>query len=337
MYWLENEGPPEPDKLGGSSWIKKGQKMDKIYDVIIIGAGPAGMTAAIYAKRAELETLLIEKNFMGGGQILNTYEIDNFPGFKGFNGFDLGQKFSEHVDELGVERISEEVRSVELAGEIKTIRTEEGEYRTKTVVLATGASPKKLGAPGEEKLSGMGVSYCATCDGAFFKNKITVVIGGGDVAVEDAIFLARGCEKVYLVHRRDQLRATKSLQTALFATENIECVWDSVVTEILGDNQVSGVRVKNVKTEEEREIALNGVFVAVGNEPNNSWFTGESLTGEGVALDKGGFVVAGEDGITSLRGVFVAGDLRSKRLRQVATAVGDGANVITSVTDYLLG
>ncbi|MBQ7565231.1 MAG: thioredoxin-disulfide reductase [Lachnospiraceae bacterium] len=309
--------------------------MGKIYDVIIIGAGPAGMTAAIYAKRAELETLLIEKNFMGGGQILNTYEIDNFPGFKGYNGFDLGQKFSEHVDELGVERISEEVRSVELAGEIKTIWTEEAEYQTKTVVLATGASPKKLGAPGEEKLSGTGVSYCATCDGAFFKNKITVVIGGGDVAVEDAIFLARGCEKVYLVHRRNELRATKSLQTALFQTPNIECVWDSVAVEILGDTQVSGIRLKNVKTEAESELKVDGVFVAVGNEPNNAWFTGEALKGDGVELDKGGFVIAGEDGVTSLPGVFVAGDLRSKRLRQVATAVGDGANVITSVTDYL--
>ncbi|MBQ7565275.1 MAG: FAD-dependent oxidoreductase, partial [Lachnospiraceae bacterium] len=228
--------------------------MSKVYDVIIIGAGPAGMTAAIYAKRAELSTLLIEKNYMGGGQVLNTYEVDNYPGLAGINGFDLGQKFSEHVDKFEVERISEEVLSTELSKEVKTIRTEGGEYQAKSVILATGNSPRRLGAPGEEKLSGMGVSYCATCDGAFFKEKITVVIGGGDVAVEDAIFLARGCKKVYLVHRRDELRAAKTLQTALLNTENIEPVWNSVVTEIRGEDKVTSVVIKNVRTEEEKEL-----------------------------------------------------------------------------------
>ena len=305
--------------------------MDKIYDVIIIGAGPAGMTAAIYAKRAELETLLIEKNFMGGGQILNTYEIDNFPGFKGFNGFDLGQKFSEHVDELGVERISEEVRSVELAGEIKTIRTEEGEYRTKTVVLATGASPKKLGAPGEEKLSGMGVSYCATCDGAFYRGKTTVVVGGGDVAVEDAIFLARGCEKVYVVHRRDELRAVKTLQTALFALPNVEMVWDSKLKSINGsDGKVTSVTVVNKYDKSERVIDTDGVFIAVGITPRSGF------VGTGIETNAGGYIVAGETCETSIPGVFAAGDVRAKQLRQVVTAVADGANAVTSVQRYLL-
>ncbi|MCR5108665.1 MAG: thioredoxin-disulfide reductase [Lachnospiraceae bacterium] len=303
--------------------------MEKIYDVIITGAGPAGMTAAIYAKRAELETLLIEKNFMGGGQVLNTYEVDNYPGLPGINGFDLGEKFSEHVDKMGVERISEEVVSMELTGDVKKVVTDQGEYLSKTVILATGNSPRKLGVKGEEEFAGMGVSYCATCDGAFFKGKITAVSGGGDVAVEDAIFLARGCEKVYLIHRRNELRAAKSLQTALFNTPNIECVWDSVVTEIKGDGNVTGITVKNVKTGEEKEIPLSGMFVAVGNEPNSSYISD-------IKCDEKGYILAGEDCKTNVPGVFVAGDLRSKRLRQITTAVSDGANVITSVQDYLI-
>ncbi|MCR4657859.1 MAG: thioredoxin-disulfide reductase [Lachnospiraceae bacterium] len=303
--------------------------MEKVYDVIIVGAGPAGMTAAIYAKRAELSTLLIEKNYMGGGQILNTYEVDNFPGFPGINGFDLGMKFSEHVDKMEVERVSEEVTEMELLSEIKTIKTEENEYKSKTVILATGNSPKKLGAPGEAELSGMGVSYCATCDGAFFKNKVTVVIGGGDVAVEDAIFLSRGCTKVYLIHRRNELRAVKSLQTALFNVENIEVIWDSVVTEIKGEERVSGITVQNVKTKELSELSVDGVFVAVGNEPNASYI-------KDIDCDKNGYIVAGEDCASSVAGVFAAGDIRSKKLRQITTAVGDGANAVTSVQEYLV-
>ncbi|HAG69367.1 MAG TPA: thioredoxin-disulfide reductase [Lachnospiraceae bacterium] len=303
--------------------------MEKIYDVIIVGAGPAGMTAAIYGKRAELSTLLIERNFMGGGQILNTYEVDNYPGFPGINGFDLGTKFSEHVDKMEAERVSEEVKAMALEGEIKVITTEENEYKGRTVILATGNSPKKLGAPGEERLAGMGVSYCATCDGAFFKNKVTAVIGGGDVAVEDAIFLARGCTKVYLIHRRNELRAAKSLQTALFNTPNIECVWDSVVTEIKGEEKVSSAIVQNVKTKELTELTLDGVFVAVGNEPNAEYI-------KGIDCDEKGYIRAGEDCVTSVKGVFAAGDIRSKRLRQITTAVADGANAITSVQDFLL-
>ncbi|MCR4922411.1 MAG: thioredoxin-disulfide reductase [Lachnospiraceae bacterium] len=303
--------------------------MDRIYDVIIAGAGPAGMTAAIYAKRAELSTLLIEQNFMGGGQILNTYEVDNYPGFPGINGFDLGQKFSEHCDKMEVERLTAEIKSMELEGEVKTIVTDQGEFKAKTVVLASGNSPKKLDIPGEKELSGMGVSYCATCDGAFFKGKVTAVVGGGDVAVEDAIFLARGCEKVYLIHRRDELRAARSLQTALHKIENIECVWDSVVTEIKGEDKVSSVIVENVKTKEKKELELSGIFIAVGNDPNASFF-------KGLSCDEKGYVIAGEDCKTSLDGVFVAGDLRSKRLRQITTAVADGANVISSVQSCLI-
>ncbi len=304
--------------------------MDKIYDVIIIGAGPTGMTAAIYAKRAELSTLLIEKNYMGGGQVLNTYEVDNYPGLPGINGFDLGMKFSEHVDKMEVERVSEEVTEMELLNEVKTVKTEENEYKSRTVILATGNSPRKLEVPGEEELSGAGVSYCATCDGAFFKNKVTAVVGGGDVAVEDAIFLSRGCTKVYLIHRRNELRAVKSLQTALFKVPNIEVVWDSVVTEIEGSDNVTQISLKNVKTEEHTELPVDGVFIAVGNKPNASFI-------KGVESDKNGYIVAGEDCVTSVRGVFAAGDIRSKKLRQITTAVGDGANAVTSVQEYLLG
>jgi len=301
----------------------------ELYDVIIIGAGPAGMTAAIYAKRAELKTLLIEKNYMGGGQVLNTYEVDNFPGFLGINGFDLGMKFSEHVDKMGVERIEAEVLKMELSDQIKKVETKEAVYESKTVILASGNSPRKLSVPGEEQLAGMGVSYCATCDGAFFKNKVTAVAGGGDVAVEDAIFLARGCSKVYLIHRRDELRAAKVLQTALFKTPNIEIVWDSVVTEIKGGEQVEEIIIKNVKDQSEKGLKTDGIFVAVGNTPNASYISG-------VETDKGGYVVASEDCRTSIPGVFAAGDLRSKRLRQITTAVGDGANAIMSVQNYLI-
>ena len=300
-----------------------------LYDVIIVGAGPAGMTAAIYGMRAELKTLLIEKNYMGGGQIINTYEVDNYPGLPGINGFDLGEKMSQHVDKFGADRVEAEVISMELEGEEKKVVTDAGEFRGRTVVLASGNSPKKLGVKGEEELTGMGVSYCATCDGAFFKNRVTCVVGGGDVAVEDAIFLARGCSKVYLIHRRDELRAAKVLQSALFALDNVEIIWDSAVSEINGEDMVTDIIVKNLKDDTEKKLEVSGVFVAVGNEPNASYI-------EKIKCDDKGYVVAGEDCITNVPGVFAAGDIRSKKLRQVATAVGDGANVITSVQEYLL-
>ncbi|MFT3985847.1 MAG: thioredoxin-disulfide reductase [Lachnospiraceae bacterium] len=303
--------------------------MGELYDVIIVGSGPAGMTAAIYSKRAELKTLLIEKNYMGGGQVLNTYEVDNFPGFPGINGFDLGMKFSEHVDKMGVERLETEVLGMDLSGAVKIIETEKGTFETKTVILTSGNSPRKLAVPGEEQFAGMGVSYCATCDGAFFKNKVTVVAGGGDVAVEDAIFLARGCTKVYLIHRRNELRAARILQKSLFETPNIEVIWDSVVTEIRGGNKVEEIVIRNVKDQTERMIKTDGIFVAVGNEPNASYI-------DMVETDRGGYVTAAEDCKTSVPGVFAAGDIRSKRLRQITTAVGDGANAVMSVQDYLI-
>lgn len=305
--------------------------MSDLYDLIIIGSGPAGMTAAIYAGRAELKTLLIERNPMGGGQIVNTYEVDNYPGLPGINGFDLGVKMSEHVDRFDITRQEAEVQSLDLAGTEKSVQTDQGTFTARSVLITSGSSPRKLGIPGEEELTGMGVSYCATCDGAFFRNRVTVVSGGGDVAVEDAIFLARGCSKVYLIHRRDQLRAAKTLQTALFAKENIEVLWDSVLTSVNGKDQVTSVTVQNVKTQESMELPAAGVFIAVGTSPNSSFYQNA-----GLELDQNGYIVAGEDGVTNLPGVFAAGDVRTKRLRQVSTAVGDGANAITSVLEYLI-
>lgn len=304
--------------------------MDKIYDVIILGSGPAGMTAAIYAKRAMLDAILIDRNYIGGGQILNTYEVDNYPGLPGISGFDLGEKMSNHADKFEIEKMSTEVVSVDLEGEIKSVLTDDGEVKGKTIVICTGNSPKKLEVPFEEELTGMGVSYCATCDGAFFKGKTTAVIGGGDVAIEDAIFLARGCEKVYLIHRRDELRGAKSLQNTLFNTENIEVVYDTVVTGIIGSDMVEGISIKNVKSNEEGTLNVSGVFIAVGNTPNTVTQKKSVLD-----LDDKGYVIAGEDCKTNIPGVFVAGDIRTKKLRQVVTAVADGANAIESVQEYL--
>lgn len=302
--------------------------MSKIYDVIIVGAGPAGLTAAIYAKRAELSTMLIER-YGAGGQILNTYEVDNYPGLPGISGVELGQKMSDHADKLGVERVSAEVESMSLTGSVKVITTDSGEYSAKSVILASGNSPRQLGIPGEEELTGCGVSYCATCDGAFFKGKSVAVIGGGDVAVEDAIFLARGCRKVYLVHRRDELRATKTLQSALMQLPNVEVIWDSVPESIKGEDMVEALDIRNVKTEEKSSLAVSGVFVAVGNTPNASYI-------DGVDRNDAGYIMAGEDCRTNVPGVFAAGDVRTKQLRQVSTAVADGANAITSVQNYLI-
>ncbi|HKM20772.1 MAG TPA: thioredoxin-disulfide reductase [Lachnospiraceae bacterium] len=303
--------------------------MQGIYDVAIIGFGPAGATAAIYAKRAGLKTILIEKAVAGGGQVLLTYEVDNYPGLPGINGYDLGMKFNEHVDKLEVERLEADVNSIDVEGKIKKIYTGKDTIEAKTIIVASGATHRKLDVPGEEKLFGMGVSYCATCDGAFFRGRTVAVMGGGDVALEDAIFLARSCEKVYLIHRRDEFRAVQVLRDAVQDTENIEIIWDSVITEISGDEQVEGITVKNVKTEQAKNIEVAGVFVAVGNIPRTSFI-------EGVDKDKSGYLAAGEDCATSVPGIFAAGDVRTKSLRQIVTAVADGANAITSVQEYLL-
>lgn len=305
--------------------------MSNIYDVIILGSGPAGLTAAIYAKRAMLNAIIIERNYVGGGQILNTYEVDNYPALPGISGFDLGMKMSEHADKFGIEKLSTNINSVNLDGEIKTVDTDDGVISGRTVVIATGNSPKKLIVPGEEEFTGRGVSYCATCDGAFFKGKITAVVGGGDVAIEDAIFLSRGCEKVYLIHRRNSLRGAKSLQDTLINTPNIELVYNTVVTAINGSDVVNNITIKNVESLEESPLNVNGIFLAVGNDPNKLLETGDAK----LCTDERGYIVASEDCKTNIPGVYAAGDIRVKRLRQVVTAVADGANAIESVQEYL--
>lgn len=301
-----------------------------MYDLIILGAGPAGISAAIYAARAKLNTLWIEKNFANGGQVLNTYEVDNYPGMPGINGFDLGEAMNAHAEKMGISSVRENVKSVEDMGTYKIVRTRKNEYQTRALIAACGAAHRKLGIPGEEEFGGMGVSYCATCDGAFFKDKTTVVCGGGNTAVEDALFLSRICGKVYLVHRREELRADKVLQDKLLSCENVEIIWNSVLTEIQGSEQVTGVSVWDVNTEKERLINTDGVFIAVGIEPNTGLFK------ELVELDESGYIVAGEEGITSVPGIFAAGDIRTKALRQIVTAVSDGAKAVASVQNYLL-
>lgn len=301
--------------------------MTQPYDLIIIGSGPAGLAAAVYAQRARLNTLILEKAMVSGGQVLTTYEVDNYPGLPGIGGYDLGLKLREHADRLGAEFKEEEVLSIQ-DGPVKRVTCQGNTYETKTLILATGAIHRKLGIPGEEKFAGTGVSYCATCDGAFFRNKTAAVIGGGDVAVEDAIFLARMCSKVYLIHRRDELRAAKSLQESLFALENVEVLWDTVADSIEGGNAVEKLKLTNVKTGEQRELPLQGVFIAVGISPESGAFA------RLVDMEHG-YIKAGEDGVTSAPGIFAAGDVRTKGLRQIITAAADGANAVTSAERYL--
>ncbi len=302
----------------------------KIYDLVIIGSGPAGMSAAIYAKRAMLDTLLLEIEYMPGGQVIQTYEVDNYPGIPKTNGMELSSKFAEHAKELGIETKVAEVTDIMPDGDMKEIILKDGEkIRTKTIILATGAVHRTLGVPGEKELAGMGVSYCATCDGAFFRNKVTAVVGGGDVALEDAIFLSRMCEKVYLIHRRDELRGAKILQNQVKNSDKIEIIWNSVVTKIDGDNKVESIQIENVDRHVDKTLDVDGIFIAVGTKP-----VSELLKGR-LEMDDQGYIRAGEDGITNLPGIFAGGDGRTKNLRQVVTAVADGANCVQSVERYL--
>ena len=304
--------------------------MENIYDLAILGAGPAGICAAIYATRAKLNTIWLDKKFVQGGQIVDTYEVDNYPGLPGITGLDLGEAMAGHAEKLGMKPQRETVRSIEAEQGIKVIRTKKNEYRARAVIIACGATHRHLGIPGEEELSGMGVSYCATCDAAFFQDRTVVVVGGGNVAVEDAILLSRTCKKVYLVHRRDELRAEKILQESLFACKNVELIWDSIPLSIEGTDKVEALKIRNKKTQEESFIETDGVFIAVGIVPGTEKFK------DLVKLDEAGYIVAGEDGITSEPGIFAAGDIRTKNLRQVVTAVADGANAVVSAQRYLL-
>lgn len=308
----------------------EGGIMSEIYDLVIVGAGPAGICAAVYAARGKLRTLWLEKKFVQGGQMVNTYEVDNYPGLPGMSGMELGEAMAAHAQKLGLEPVRETVLSVEDRGEEKRIYTKKNEYRARTVIFALGAEHRKLGIPGETELGGMGVSYCATCDGAFFQGGTVAVVGGGNAAVEDAVFLSRICSKVYLIHRREELRAEKILQERLFACDNVEVIWNAVAVAIEGCDQVETLRIRDVKTQEEQSLPVEGVFIAVGIVPNT-----EKLAGL-MDLDGNGYIIAGEDGITSAPGLFAAGDLRTKNLRQIVTAVADGANAVDSVQKYLL-
>lgn len=300
-----------------------------MYDLIIIGSGPAGLSAAVYGKRAGLQLRVLEKNPMSGGQILNTYEVDNYLGLSGIGGFEMGMKFREHADKLGVEFKEAFVTAVEDEGSVKKVVTKEGVLEAKAVILAMGAEHARLGIPGEEALTGKGVSYCATCDGAFFRGKTTAVIGGGDVALEDAIYLARMCEKVYVVHRRDEFRGAKILQEELFGLPNVEILYHHTAKEILGEDMVERLVLTDLEKHEEKQLAVDGVFVAVGIRPNTENFAGY------VDADEAGYLLAGEDCACSVPGIFAAGDVRQKPLRQVVTAVADGANAAVSAVGYL--
>ena len=300
-----------------------------MYVIIIIGSGPAGLSAAIYAQRACLDTIVIEKNGISGGQVLNTWEVDNYPGFPGVTGFELSRQFREHANKLGARVVQDEVVQVELSGNVKKVVCEEETYEARCVILASGAHHRTLEVPGEEELRGAGVSYCATCDGAFFRGRTVAVVGGGDAALEDAIFLARMCEKVYIVHRRDKLRGAKRLQERLQALENIEFVWNSETVAIEGNAQVEALRLRQTKTGEERRLDVDGVFIAVGIAPESELYAGQ------LELDEQGYIRADESGQTSVPGVFAAGDVRTKALRQILTAASDGANCVASAERYL--
>lgn len=301
-----------------------------MYDLLIIGSGPAGLGAAIYGERAGLKLAVIDRSPISGGQVLTTYEVDNYLGMPEISGSDISERFKEHADKLGVDFITAQVESVENLGGVKVVHTDEGDFETKTIILATGAVHAMLGVEGEMKLSGMGVSYCATCDGAFFRNRTVAVVGGGDVAVEDAIFLAGICKKVYLIHRRDSLRAAESLQKKLKSLPNVEIVWNSEVSRIQGEDMVESLVLHEKFTKEERILEVNGIFIAVGILPNTKAFQGL------VDMDEKGYILADESCATSAAGIFAAGDIRKKALRQIITAVADGANAVNSVQNYFI-
>lgn len=299
-----------------------------MYDIIIIGSGPAGLSAAVYAKRAQMNVIVVEKEYMGTGQIAESERVDNYLGLYGESGFDLGEKFREHAVSLGTEFYDGEV--VEIVPEnntYKVVFSDNKSLETKTIICATGAKPRKLNIKGESEFLGKGVSYCAVCDGAFYKDKSVAVIGGGDTALQDAVILSKVAETVYLIHRRDEFRANKALQNTVMNTPNIKVIFDTIPLEIIGEKKVSSVRVSHNDTEELLDV--DGVFVAVGTIPNSQLLKGIAK------LDDNNYVVANEDGLTSVDGIFVAGDVRTKQLRQVVTAVSDGANCVESVEKYI--
>ena len=297
------------------------------FDTIILGGGPAGLSAAIYASRGAVSTAIVDINMLGG-QPSNYLELENYPGFQVIGGYDLMEKFEEHADKFGVQKFPmQEIESVDLKNKI--IKTKEHEFKAKTIIIATGAQPMKLGVPGEKEFVGRGVSYCAVCDGAFYRNKIVAVVGGGNAAVEEAMYLTKFADKVYVIHRRDELRADKIVQERAFKNEKIEFIWNSVVKEIKGDNLVTTAVLENVKTKEVSDLAVNGVFPYIGMTPNVELFSGQ------LQQDARGFIITDETMATSAEGVFAAGDVRTTPLRQVVTAAADGAVGAVYAVKYL--
>ena len=303
--------------------------MEHVYDMIIIGGGPAGYTAALYAARAGLDTTVVEKMSIGG-QMALTDIIDNYPGFEeGVEGFTLGMKMQAGAERFGAKTVYAEVTKVALEGDVKRVVTTDGALFSRTVVIATGADPRTLGIAGEETLIGKGLHYCAHCDGRFYKGKEVMVIGGGNTAAADALYLSRLAAKVTVVHRRDALRATRIYHEPLMQADNVEFLWDSAVVEYTVDGRVRGARVKNLKTGEVAEVPCDGIFVSIGRKPNTALFAGQ------LELDEAGYIKADETTKTNIPGVYAVGDVRTKALRQVVTAVGDGAVAVHFAEEYL--
>ena len=302
--------------------------MKRIYDMVILGGGPGGYTAALYAARSGLDVLVLEK-LSAGGQMALTSQIDNYPGFpEGVDGFELGMKFQEQAEKFGAKTEYAEVRSLNLRVVPRVISTSQGDYFARTVVIATGAGAKKLGLPDEERLTGRGIGYCAHCDGMFYRGKTVAIVGGGNSAAAEALFLSRIAKKVILIHRRDSLRATKVYHEPLKKLGNLEFRWNSGITELLGGDRLTGVRVKNYLTDEEEELQVDGVFVSIGRKPATELLEGQLKL-------EGGYIVADESTQTSIPGVYAVGDVRTKALRQIITAASDGANAAHHAEEWL--
>jgi thioredoxin reductase (NADPH) len=302
--------------------------MQTDYDIIIVGGGPGGLTAGLYGSRANLKTLIIEK-YLPGGQIANTADVEDYPGFEHISGPELSKKFEDHARKFGVEIISDVVEEIYEDGKAKAVKTADRTLTTKTVILSTGGSPNKLGVPGEEEFSGRGVSYCAICDGAFFRDQVIAVVGGGDAAVEEGMFLTKFGSKVVLIHRRDELRAQKIIQDRAFKNEKMEFVWNTVVEEIAGDQKVTHLKVKNVKTGEKSEIPVGAIFVFIGFVPNSR------LTREPLKLDPNGYILTDEKMQTSIPGIYACGDVRHQLVRQITNAVGDATTAAMAASKYI--
>lgn len=303
--------------------------MEKIYDMIVVGGGPGGYTAALYAARAGMQVAVVEK-LAAGGQMAQTHQVDNYPGFEdGIDGIDLADKMQDQAHRFGAETIYAQVEQLELEAVPKTVHTDQGDYFAKTVVIATGANPRKLGLPMEQEFTGRGVHYCAACDGMFYRGNTVVVVGGGNTAAADALALSRIAQKVYVVHRRDTLRATKLYHKPLLEAKNVEFLWNSAITALEGDGRLSGVVVKDLQNGQERFLEVNGLFVSIGRVPATALVEGQ------LQLDQAGYIQAGEDTESSLPGVYAVGDVRSKQVRQIVTAVADGAVAAHAAESYL--